>query len=93
MSTILINAILKSSKEDFKKAFEFDYFLHYRNYFTIFLFASTEAFFLSYLYVKYLMKRDCDPFIYILIPTTIAFITLQIISYLIRKGRYHLRSH
>jgi hypothetical protein len=93
MSVILINAILKSSREDFKKAFAMNYFLHYRNYFTVFLFALVEALFLSYLYGKYLMKKDLDPVVYIIIPAGVAFIVLQLVSWLIRNGRYHLRSN
>lgn len=88
VSLFSLNIILKSSKEDFNKAYNLNYFRHNKNYFAIFLFSVVEVLFLSYVYMKYLMKKDIDVYIYILLPAGIAFIMIQIVSYLIRKERY-----
>jgi hypothetical protein len=88
VSFLLLTAIKKYCKDDIKKAIELGYFAHNKNFFTIFLFASFETIFLGYLWVKYFLKIQINVYVFILLPTAIAFLVVLFLSFLIRKRGY-----
>jgi hypothetical protein len=84
---LFLNAVVRYCKEDVSKAIDLGYLRYNKNFFTIFLFTVFEILFLSYLWAKYFLKVDVNPYIFILLPTGIAFLLALLISYLIKKRR------
>ena len=84
-SFLLLKAILRQCKVDVIKAIDLGYFQYNKNFFTIVLGVSFEGLFLSYVYGKYLIKTNVDPFVCILFPTAILYLVVLLASYKIRK--------
>ena len=84
-SFLLLKSIIRQCKDDVVKAIALGYFQYNKNFFTIVLGVSFEGLFLSYLYGKYLIKTNVDPFVCILLPTGVLYLVVLLVSYKIRK--------
>ena len=92
MSFVFLNLIIKSCNEDIKKAKKINYLRYNKNFFTVFLFSIVETLIFTYMYMKYLVKMNVNPYVYILIPSGIAFFVIQFVSYKLRKNVQNLTS-
>ncbi len=84
-SFLLLKSIIPQCKDDVMKAIDLGYLRYNKNFFTIVLGFSFSGFFLSYLYGKYLIEMNIDPFVCFLLPTFILYLVILLVSYKIRK--------